>query len=45
MVRHVRHAVGSAALLMACALPARIAAQSLRVPYTTFSPLGSVKVV
>jgi len=45
MVRHVRTAVGSAVLLMACAWPAQVAAQSLRVPYITFTLPNGLKVI
>jgi zinc protease len=45
MVRRVRTAVGSAAMLLACALPAGIAAQNLRVPYTTFTLPNGLKVI
>ena len=45
MIRPVRTAAGSAALLLACALPARIVAQNLRVPYTTFTLPNGLKVI
>jgi zinc protease len=45
MVRSVRTAVGSAALLVACTLPARGAAQDLRVPYTAFTLPNGLKVI
>ena len=45
MIRRFRTATGLAALLVACALPATVAAQSLRVPYTTFTLPNGLKVI
>jgi len=45
MIRRFRTATGLAALLVACALPATLAAQSLRVPYTTFTLPNGLKVI
>ena len=45
MIRRFRTATGLTALLVACALPATLAAQSLRVPYTTFTLPNGLKVI
>ena len=45
MTRLVRTVAGPAALLLACALPARLGAQALHVPYTTFTLLNGLKVI
>ncbi len=45
MIRRFRTAAGLGALLVACVLPATLAAQSLRVPYTTFTLPNGLKVI
>jgi len=45
MIRRFRTATGLGALLVACALPATLAAQALRVPYTTFTLPNGLKVI
>jgi len=45
MTRLVRTVAGPAALLLACALPARLGAQALHVPYTTFTLPNGLKVI
>jgi len=45
MTRCVRTVAGLAALLLACTLPARLSAQALHVPYTTFTLPNGLKVI
>jgi zinc protease len=45
MSRRIRPTVGLAALLLACTLPAGLAAQALHVPYTTFTLPNGLKVI
>src|SRR5512140_1848365 len=45
MTRLVRTVAGPAALLLACALPARLGAQALHVPYTTFTLPNGLQVI
>jgi zinc protease len=45
MTSRVRTVAGLAALLLACTLPARVSAQALHVPYTTFTLPNGLKVI